>query len=88
MDFDYFGNDNPNIVTGHGGKVNIIDDDSGDGHSMDDYDFQRRRDSLVLDTDKDGFISTTPLEESQVYYMNTNEFNERIAWVEVKRKAV
>ena len=51
------------IQTGTYGTGTIIDDDE-----------PRRYDPLVLDTNKDGFITTTPLSESTTYFDITNIF--------------
>jgi len=82
VDFDYFGSDNPNIVTGHGGKVNIIDDDSNDHKPPYDSHKGGMQDPLVLDSDKDGFISTISLEDSNAYFDITGDgTKEKIGWI-------
>jgi hypothetical protein len=76
--------DNPTIVTGHDGEVNIIDDDDGNGHPFNNKNFTPpRRDPLVLDTDKDGFISTIDLKDSNAYFDITGDgIKEKVGWIE------
>ncbi len=80
-DFYYFGDEE--IVIGDSGEVEIWDDDDGEGNPPDDKDFTPpRRDPLVLDSDKDGFISTTPLEESNAYFDITGDgIKEKVGWI-------
>jgi len=81
-DFYYFGDEE--IVIGDSGEVEIWDDDDGDGHGFDDKDFTPlKRDPLVLDTDKDGFISTIALKDSNAYFDLTGDgVKERVGWIE------
>ena len=77
--FNYFDPNSPdNHNPNDGNPLN-----PGDGHPMDDHDFTPpRRDPLVLDTDKDGFISTTTLEESQAYFDITGDgIKEKVSWI-------
>ena len=64
-------------------SVNVSTDRSGTGTIIDD-DFREdeRYDPLVLDTNKDGFISTTVLDESTTYFDITGDgLREKVGWV-------
>ena len=64
--------DDIEITTKNKGSVVIIDDDDGVRH-----------DPLIIDANKDGFISTTPLDNSHTYFDVTGDgLRERIGWVE------
>ena len=63
--------DSIKITIGQSGTGIIIDDDP-----------QTRIDPLILDTNKDGFISTTSLETSTTYFDITGDgLRERVGWV-------
>ena len=65
--------DSISVTTGRSGTGTIIDDDFREPN---------RIDPLVLDTNQDGFISTTVLEESNTYFDITGDgLRERVGWV-------
>ena len=59
------------------------DPNNGNGHPMDPAPIEPpRRDPLVLDMDKDGFISTTSLEDSTAYFDLTGDgIKEKVGWL-------
>jgi Ca2+-binding RTX toxin-like protein len=59
------------------------DEQLGDGHPFDEEDFTPpRRDPLVLDLDKDGFISTVSLQDSTAYFDLTGDgLKEKVGWI-------
>ena len=62
-------------------SIKVTIDQSGTGTIIDD-DTQTRHDPLILDTNKDGFISTTALETSTTYFDITGDgLRERVGWV-------
>ena len=66
---NYTGYDNIEVSILNSGKAVIYDDDP-------------RRDPLVLDMNKDGFISTSSLSESDVYFDVTGDgLRERVSWI-------
>ncbi|WP_310442559.1 Ig-like domain-containing protein [Sulfurimonas sp.] len=82
LGFSYGGAEN--LVFGHGGTAFINDDDqNGNGHPMDPAPLEPlRRDPLVLDMDKNGFISTTSLEDSTAYFDLTGDgIQEKVGWL-------
>ena len=65
----------------YGDDIEVIAKQIGHGTIIDD-DEAGRYDPLVLDTNKDGFISTTPLTGSTTYFDITGDgLRERIGWV-------
>jgi cold shock CspA family protein len=82
LGFTYSGDEN--IVFGHGGSATIIDDDNGNGNPPNNANFTPpRRDPLVLDMDKDGFISTTSLSDSNAYFDLTGDgIKEKVGWIQ------
>ena len=64
-------NNNMEVVPGRSGVSQVIDDD-----------VSQRIDPLVLDLNKDGFISTTALDESETYFDLTGDgLRERVGWI-------
>ncbi len=83
LGFSYGGAEN--VVFGHDGSLSIVDDDkNGNGHPMDPAPIEPPRcEPLVLDMDKDGFISTVSLEESTAYFDLTGDgIKEKVGWLQ------
>ncbi|MGE3612539.1 MAG: hypothetical protein AB7G20_03510, partial [Sulfurimonas sp.] len=73
------------VVFGHDGSLSIVDDDkTNNGHPMDPAPIEPpRRDPLVLDMDKDGFISTVSLQDSSTYFDLTGDgIKEKVGWIQ------
>ncbi len=65
----------------YGESIQVTIDKSGTGTIIDD-DPRTRIDPLILDTNKDGFITTTSLSESTTYFDITGDgLRERVGWV-------
>ncbi|SFV57220.1 hemolysin-type calcium binding protein [hydrothermal vent metagenome] len=70
-------------VTLISGKASIYDDDGGKKNNDNDDDDDDRYDPLALDMDKDGFISTSSLDESGTYFDITGDgLRERVGWIQ------
>jgi len=88
LGFSYGGSEN--VVFGENGSLTIVDDDRDDGDGQGDGNPPPSqtpppppRDPLVLDTDKDGFISTIALSDSNAYFDITGDgIKERVSWID------
>lgn len=64
--------DDVKVTIKNSGTATVYDDDG-----------EKRHDPLALDMDKDGFISTTSLEESSTYFDITGDgLKERVGWIQ------
>ncbi|GAB6069162.1 hypothetical protein JCM30760_02590 [Thiomicrorhabdus hydrogeniphila] len=69
------------IASFTGGKPEDVEIENGQGTIVDDDD-KKRLDPLALDTNKDGVISTTSLEDSGTYFDITGDgLRERVGWI-------
>jgi len=70
---NYDGSDDVKVTVKNSGKAIVYEDDD------------KRYDPLALDTNKDGFISTTSLEESNSYFDITGDgLREHVGWIKAE----